>query len=480
MDAAIARAEELGVGRACINYKMRDAVFSRQRYWGEPVPVYFNDGIPCLLEENELPLVLPEINEYKPTEQGDPPLGRAKDWLYHKDGASYPYELSTMPGWAGSSWYFLRYMDARNENEFASKEAIDYWQQVDLYVGGTEHAVGHLLYSRFWHKFLYDMGYVGFDEPYKRLLNQGKIQGRSSLIYKVKNENTFVSKGLASQYETVEMHVDITLVNSDVLDIEAYRRWRPEFAEATFLLEDGQYICGDVVEKMSKSKYNVVNPDEIVNRYGADTLRLYEMFLGPVEQDKPWSVQGIEGVSKFLKKLWRLFFDERSGTLAVSDEAPSAEELKVLHKTIKKVEDDVEAFSFNTTVSAFMVCVNELTALRCNKRAVLTELLVLLWPYAPHTADELWEHLGNAQSIGASRGQCVFPEWKEEFLKENAFEYPISINGKLRAKMTFALDTATADIEREVLAAEAVQRWVEGKTPKKVVIVPGKIVNIVV
>ena len=470
---ATQKAVALGVGKARINYRMRDAVFSRQRYWGEPVPVYFKEGIPHLIQVDELPLILPEIDEFKPTPTGEPPLGRAVNWKYQ---GQYEYELSTMPGWAGSSWYFLRYMDARNDQVFADRAAMDYWREVDLYVGGTEHAVGHLMYSRFWHKFLYDKGLVGFPEPYKKLLNQGKIQGRSSFVYKLKTENKFISKGLRGQFgEVAELSAPISLVQLDVLDIEEYKKFRPEFIDAEFVLENGQYICGDGVEKMSKSKHNVVNPDEVCDEYGADTLRLYEMFLGPIEADKPWSTHGIEGVYRFLKKMWRLFYDEK-GNWQVKEADPNKEEWKALHKALKKAEEDVEHLSFNTSVSAFMVCVNELSSLKCNKRAILADLLVMVSPYAPHITEELWEQLGHATSIT----QAIFPQWNPVHLVEDSFEYPISINGKVRTKMDFAADLPVQEIEKQVLTSPAVQKYMEGKPAKKVIIVPKRMVNVVI
>ncbi|MDW8203440.1 MAG: leucine--tRNA ligase [Cytophagales bacterium] len=476
MPKLLAFLQEKGIGKAKVNYKMRDAVFSRQRYWGEPVPVYFDENnIPRLIEESELPLLLPEIDEYKPTPTGEPPLGRATNWKYHKNGKEYRYELSTMPGWAGSSWYFLRYMDAKNDQAFASREAIDYWNQVDLYVGGTEHAVGHLLYSRFWHKFLFDRGYVGYHEPYKKLLNQGKIQGRSSIVYKLKNENKFVSKSLKDQYgEVVALHAPINIVENDVLDIAAYKQFRPEYANAEFITEDGKFICDELVEKMSKSKYNVVNPDEVVERYGADTLRLYEMFLGPIEADKPWNTHGIEGVYKFLRKLWRLFFDEKGNFIVTNDE-PTVAELKILHKTIKKVEDDIENFSFNTTVSQLMICVNELSSLKCHKAAILNDLLIILSPYAPHIAEELWAKMGHTYSIVTAQ----YPQWNAAYLVESVIEYPISINGKVRGQLQLGANLSPQEIEQQVLCSEIVKKYTEGKSPKKVIVVPKKIVNVV-
>nr|WKN36310.1 leucine--tRNA ligase [Tunicatimonas sp. TK19036] len=466
------RAEAEGVGKAKVNYRMRDAVFSRQRYWGEPVPVYFKDDIPYLLDESELPLELPPVDEYKPTEDGEPPLGRATDWKYQE---KYPYELTTMPGWAGSSWYHFRYMDSQNDEQFVSKQAQSYWGNVDLYIGGTEHATGHLLYSRFWTKFLYDRGYITVDEPYKKLINQGMIQGQSSIAYRVQGKNTFVSHGLKDQYKVSPMHIDISMVSNDVLDIEAFKQWREDLHDAEFVLEDGKYICGSEVEKMSKRLFNVVNPDDVVEQYGADTLRLYEMFLGPLEQSKPWNTNGIDGVFKFLRKLWRLFHDDQ-GNFMVTDEAPSKDELKVLHKTIKKAQEDIENYSFNTSVSSFMICVNELTSLKCQKRALLNDLVILLSPYAPHVAEELWHLLGNEGSVT----QAAFPVFDESYLVEAVHEYPISINGKVRAKMNFALELSKDEIEKQVLEAEVVQRWIEGKTPKRVIVVPKRIVNIVV
>lgn len=471
--ATIAKAEELGVGSPKVNYKMRDAVFSRQRYWGEPVPAYFDEnGIPQLVPDEKLPLELPSINEYKPTETGEPPLGRATDWKYE---GKYDYELTTMPGWAGSSWYSLRYMDATNEGEFVGKDAVNYWKSVDLYIGGTEHAVGHLLYSRFWNLFLYDMGFIPEQEPFKKLVNQGMIQGRSNFVHKVKNENKFVSAGLKEQYETSDLYVDVSFVQSDVLDIEAFKKWRPEYVDATFELEEGKYVCSWVVEKMSKSKYNVVNPDDIIAKYGADTLRMYEMFLGPLEASKPWNTDGIEGVSKFFRKLWKLFHDN-AGAVSISEEKASKAALKVLHKTIKKIEEDIENLSLNTSVSAFMVCVNELNSLKCNKREVLNDLVLILSPFAPHMAEELWEVLGNTTSIT----NATFPTHNEEYLKEDAFQYPISINGKVRTKVEFSADATKEEIEKEVLQLEVLQKWMEGKPPKKIIVVPKRIVNIVI
>ncbi|KAA3438301.1 leucine--tRNA ligase [Rufibacter hautae] len=470
--AGIQRAEELGVGKARINYRMRDAVFGRQRYWGEPVPVYYQDDIPALLEEKELPLVLPEVDAYLPTETGEPPLGRAQGWKYR---GKYEYELSTMPGWAGSSWYWYRYMDPQNDQEFASKEAIDYWQNVDLYIGGSEHATGHLLYSRFWNKFLFDLGLVNQDEPFKKLINQGMIQGRSNFVYRIKDSNTFVSYGLKDQHETTALHVDVNIVENDVLDLEKFKAWRPDFADAEFILEEGKYVVGVEIEKMSKSKHNVVNPDVLVEEYGADTLRMYEMFLGPLEQFKPWNTNGMDGVYKFLRRFWKLFFDEE-GTFTVTDEQPTPAELKSLHKTIKKVEEDIERFSFGTSVSQFMICVNELTSAKTKKRAILEPLTVVLAPFAPHITEELWSRLGHQESIT----YAAYPAWKEEFLTESTFDYPISINGKVKTKLTFDLKTPKEEVEKVVLASEQVQKLLEGKPVKKVIVVPGKIVNVVI
>lgn len=470
--------EERGIGKAKVNYRMRDAIFGRQRYWGEPVPVYFKDGLPKLIKENELPLLLPEVDKYLPTESGEPPLGRATNWKYQ---GGYEYELSTMPGWAGSSWYWYRYMDSHNSEAFASKEAIDYWQAVDLYIGGSEHATGHLLYSRFWNKFLKDIGKVKEEEPFKKLINQGMIQGRSNFVYRVLDEhgagtNTFVSLGLKDQYKTTALHVDVNIVNNDILHLEKFRLSRPEYAEAKFILEDGKYVCGHEVEKMSKSKFNVVNPDDIIEQYGADTLRMYEMFLGPLEQSKPWNTNGIEGVHKFLRKFWRLFHDA-SSNFSVSDEIPTKAELKSLHKIIRKVEDDIERFSFNTSVSSFMICVNELTDLRCNKRAILRDLVIVLSPYAPHICEELWVLLGNEPG---SLSYTSYPVFNPHYLIEDEFEYPISFNGKMRLKLNLSLSLEGIEIEQAVLANEDVQRYLDGKTPKKVIVVKGKIVNIVV
>ncbi len=475
MDKAIAFLEENKIGKGKIQYKMRDAIFTRQRYWGEPLPVYFKDDLPYLIDEKDLPLVLPEVDKYLPTEEGEPPLGRAEDWTYKTAEGEFPLELSTMPGWAGSSWYFFRYMDPKNESRFVGQEEEKYWGQVDLYIGGAEHATGHLLYSRFWTKFLYDRGFVSIKEPFKKMINQGMIQGRSNFVYRKKGSNVFVSAGLKGEHDAIPMHVDVNIVHNDRLDVEAFKKWRPDLADAEFILEDGKYICGAEIEKMSKSKYNVVNPDDVIARYGADTLRLYEMFLGPLEQFKPWNTNGIDGVSKFLKKLWRLFYDG-SDQWCVNEGIPGKEELKSLHKAIKKVEEDVERYSFNTSVSTFMICVNELSGMKCHKRAILEPLLVILSPYAPHIAEELWEKLGHTSSII----EASYPKAMEEYLTEESHEYPVSVNGKMRAKVSLPLDLSKEEIQERALADEALQKWIAGKTPKKVIVVPGKIVNIVV
>ena len=472
---AIARAkqfiEEKGIGKVKVNYRLRDAIFSRQRYWGEPFPVYYKDGIPTMLDDDQLPLQLPEIDAYKPTETGEPPLGRAKNWEYN----GYPLELNTMPGFAGSSAYYLRYMDPRNNDALVSKDANSYWRNVDLYIGGTEHATGHLIYSRFWNKFLYDLGYIVEDEPFRKLINQGMIQGRSNFVYRIKDSNTFVSYGLKDQYDTTPIHVDVNIVSNDILDLDRFKAWRPEFADAEFILEDGKYVCGYAVEKMSKSMYNVVNPDDIVERYGADTLRLYEMFLGPLEQSKPWDTNGIDGVNRFLKKLWNLYW--KGDKLQVTDDKPTAENLKSIHKLIKKVTQDIETFSFNTSIAAFMICVNELTAQKCTSRAVLADLLVVLAPFAPHITEELWHSaIGRDTTINDAR----WPEFDEKHLKEDTVNYAVSFNGKTRFMMPVAAGTDKADVERMALTNEAAQKWLEGKDIVKIIVVPNKIVNIVV
>ena len=465
--AAIDYVEAHGLGRRKVNYRLRDAIFSRQRYWGEPFPIYFKDGVATPIPFDKLPLTLPEIDEYKPTEAGDPPLARAKDWTY--DG--YPLETSTMPGFAGSSAYYLRYMDPHNDEALVSREADAYWRNVDLYVGGTEHATGHLIYSRFWNKFLFDLGYVCEDEPFKKLINQGMIQGRSNFVYRIVNTNTFVSYGLKDQYETTEIHVDVNIVRNDRLDLEAFKAWRPEFATAEFILENGEYICGWAIEKMSKSMFNVVNPDYVCDTYGADTLRLYEMFLGPVEQAKPWSTDGIDGVNRFLKKVWRLFWDRENWL--VTEEKPTAEELKALHKLIGKEQEDIENFSYNTTVSAFMIALNDLQ--NCHKRAVLEPLLILLSPFAPHIAEELWHQLGHEESITYAH----FPEYHAEYTVENSVKYPVSFNGKTRFLIDVPAGTAPADVEAAVRAHEMTPKYVGDMTIAKVIVVPGRIVNVV-
>lgn len=480
---AIARTKEYiekaGLGRVKVNYRLRDAIFSRQRYWGEPFPVYYKDGIPTMLPLEKLPLQLPEIDKYLPTESGEPPLGRAANWQT-EDG--YPLELNTMPGFAGSSAYYLRYMDPRNNDALVSEEANGYWQQVDLYVGGTEHATGHLIYSRFWNKFLFDLGVVCKDEPYRKLVNQGMIQGRSNFVYRIKDTNTFVSAGLRKQYETTPIHVDVNIVSNDRLDLDAFRKWRPEYADAEFVLEDGEYVCGWAVEKMSKSMFNVVNPDDIVERYGADTLRLYEMFLGPVEQSKPWDTNGIDGVNRFIKKLWNLFY--KGEQWLVTDDKPSREALKAVHSLIKKVTGDIENFSYNTSVAAFMICVNELSKLNCHSREVLQPLVILLAPFAPHVAEELWHALAadgdSSKSTAATVCDAPWPKWNEEYLKADAINLPVSFNGKTRFMLSVAPDTPKEEIERLALASPDAAKWIDGKAIRKIIVVPGKIINIVV
>ena len=464
--------EAEGIGRVKVNYRLRDAIFSRQRYWGEPFPVYYKDGIPHMLSMERLPLLLPEISEYRPTETGEPPLGRAKNWTTPE---GCPLELNTMPGFAGSSAYYLRYMDPRNSEALVSPEANDYWRQVDLYIGGTEHATGHLIYSRFWNKFLYDLGKVCEDEPFRKLINQGMIQGRTSFVYRINGTNTFVSRGLKDNYETAPLRVDISLVSNDVLDTEGFKKWRPDFATAEFILEDGRYVCGYAVEKMSKSMFNVVNPDDIVEKYGADTLRLYEMFLGPIEQSKPWDTNGIDGVNRFIRKLWSLFY--QGDKLLVDNSEPSRENLKAVHTLIKKVTADIENFSYNTSVAAFMICVNELTRSKCHSRAVLEPLVILLAPFAPHVAEELWH-----SALGHDTTVCdaTWPAWNEDYLKESDVTYAVSFNGKARFNITVDASTPAAEVEKIALGHESAQKWLEGKTVRKVIVVPGKIVNIVV
>ncbi|OAQ38745.1 leucine--tRNA ligase [Pedobacter psychrophilus] len=530
-EAIVNKLKEIGVGYGKINYRMRDAIFGRQRYWGEPVPVYFKNGLPYLIKEEELPLLLPEVDKYLPTKSGEPPLGRAKDWKYKASpqpspkereqigsevlsfgedlGEAYEYELSTMPGWAGSSWYWYRYMDANNNQAFADSDKIAYWKDVDLYIGGSEHATGHLLYSRFWNKFLKDLGFVNEEEPFKKLINQGMIQGRSNFVYMIldvdgRPSHTFVSNGLKENYRTLSLHVDVNMVENDVLDTEAFKKWRPEYNDAIFIFEDGEksilnpekehvfmegtevknlfpiskhrYVCGTEVEKMSKSKFNVVSPDDLVERYGADTLRMYEMFLGPLEQSKPWNTNGIEGVFKFLRKFWKLFHDENFN-FSVSDEAPTKAELKTLHKIIKKVEDDVERFSFNTSVSSFMIAVNELTDLKSNKRVILQDLVIILSPYAPHICEELWQLLGNE---AGTLSYTPFPIFNPDHLIENEFNYPVSINGKTKTSINLALTLEPKEVEEIILKEEAIIKYFDGKYPKKVIVVKGRIINIVI
>ena len=458
------------LGQVKVNYRLRDAIFSRQRYWGEPIPVYYKDGIPYTLNEDELPLLLPEIDKFLPTESGEPPLGRAKNWCT-KEG--YPLELNTMPGFAGSSAYYLRYMDPHNDKGLVSAESNRYWGNVDLYIGGTEHATGHLIYSRFWNKFLFDIGYSYKEEPFQKLINQGMIQGRSNFVYRIVGTNKYVSCGLKDNYQVQPIHVDVNIVNNDVLDIDKFRAWMPEYKDAEFELENGKYICGWAVEKMSKSMFNVVNPDDIVENYGADTLRLYEMFLGPLEQSKPWDTKGIDGVHRFLKKLWGLYSEGEN--FVINDEKPTAEELKTLHKTIKKITYDIENFSFNTSVSAFMICANELASVKCHKRAILEPLAIIIAPFAPHIAEELWHAMGNNSSICDAK----FPEYNEEYLVESNVKYPISFNGKVRFILELPASMSKEEVEKTALANEQTLKFLNGGTPKKVIVVPNKIVNIV-
>jgi leucyl-tRNA synthetase len=484
---AIYKLEELGQGKGKTQYRLRDAVFSRQRYWGEPFPVYYKDGMPQMIDTAHLPIKLPEVAKYLPTETGEPPLGNASDWTWcttknevvantEKGSCMHPLELNTMPGWAGSSWYLFRYMDAQNKNVFASKESLDYWQNVDLYIGGSEHATGHLLYSRFWTKFLHDRGFIGVDEPFKKMINQGMILGTSAFVYRIDGTNKFVSKGLIQNHNVIPLHVDVSLVNaSDELDIDGFRvhPLNQDYKDAEFILEDGVYKVGRDVEKMSKSKYNVVNPDEICERYGADTLRLYEMFLGPLEQAKPWNTAGITGVHNFLKKLWKLYVDD-SGVKFTHDTA-TKDNLKTLHKTIKKVAEDIENFSFNTSVSTFMICVNELTTQKCTAREILEPLAILMSPYAPHIAEELWVQLGNENSVSVA----AFPIFDEKHLVESSKNYPVSFNGKMRFMLELPLDMSKDAIEETVLADERTVKQLDGRSPKKIIIVPGKIINLV-
>lgn len=468
----IDKLQEMGIGYGKINFRLRDAIFSRQRYWGEPFPIYYKNGMPYPLDESDLPLVLPPVDKYLPTESGEPPLARAKKW---KTKEGYPLETNTMPGFAGSSGYYLRYMDPWNEKAYFSKQANEYWRDVDLYLGGDEHAAGHLIYSRFWNKFLFDLGLVCEDEPFKKLINQGKIQGRSNFVYRIQGTGKFVSYNLRKQYQTQALHVDINLVDNDILNTEAFKKWRPEFKDAEFVLEDGKYICGHEIEKMSKSKLNTQSPDDLIHKYGADTLRLYEMFLGPLEQHKPWDTKGIEGVFRFLKKLWRLYFDDNDN-LIVTSEMATEPELKVIHKTIKKIRNDIERFSFNTGVSAMMICVNELSDMKCHKREVLGPFAVLLSPYAPHIAEEIWHNLGNEGGISF----VPFPDFDEKYLAEDTYAYPVSFNGKMRFKLELPADMAAPEIEKQVISAKASQKWIGGKTIRKVIVVPKRIINVVV
>lgn len=475
VEDAIARTKEYirekHLGRVKVNYRLRDAIFSRQRYWGEPFPIYYKEGMPYALDEDRLPLRLPEVDKFLPTESGEPPLGRATGW---HTAEGYPYELSTMPGFAGSSAYYLRYMDPQNDTVLVSRSANEYWRHVDLYIGGTEHATGHLIYSRFWNKFLFDLGIVCEAEPFRKLVNQGMIQGRSNFVYRIKNTNTFVSYGLREQYEVTPLHVDVNIVSNDQLDIDRFRAWRPEYASAEFILEEGKYICGWAIEKMSKSMFNVVNPDDIIARYGADTLRLYEMFLGPLEQSKPWDTNGIDGVHRFLKKFWALYYN--ADGIRVTDTVPTKEELKSLHRLIKKAGQDIESFSFNTSVPAFMICINELTAAKTTSRAILCPLLTVLSPFAPHITEWLWQELGAEDSIVTA----AWPEYNEEYLVESCVRYPVSFNGKVRFNIELPADMSKEDVEQAALSAPEAARWLEGKSPKKVIVVPGRIVNVVV
>ena len=489
---AIAKTKEYvkanNLGRIKVNYRLRDAIFSRQRYWGEPFPVYYKNGIPCMVPESCLPLQLPEVKEYKPTETGEPPLGHATKWAFDTKSNSvvekslidnetvFPLELNTMPGFAGSSAYYLRYMDPHNDSCLVSEKADNYWKSVDLYLGGSEHATGHLIYSRFWNKFLHDIGYSAVEEPFNKLINQGMIQGRSNFVYRIKDTNTFVSLGLKDKYDTTPLHVDVNIVSNDILDIEAFKAWRPEYATAQFELEDGKYICGWAVEKMSKSMFNVVNPDTIIEKYGADTLRIYEMFLGPLEQSKPWDTNGIDGCHRFIRKMWNLFFDNRTGEYVVNDTEPTKEELKSIHKLIKKVTEDIENFSYNTSVSAFMICVNELISLKSHNKQVLNILIRLAAPFMPHIAEELWHTLGNNNSVCCSE----WPVCNEDYLKEDSITYSISFNGKTRFTMDFPAEASAQDIQDAVLSNEKAIAYIDGKPIRKVIVVPKKIVNVVI
>ncbi|HYC39299.1 MAG TPA: leucine--tRNA ligase [Chitinophagaceae bacterium] len=479
VEVVIRKLEETGYGKRKVNYRMRDAAFSRQRYWGEPFPIVWKDGLAVPLEESELPVLLPALSDIRPGPDGEGPLSNLEEWKHYRGGIR---EVNTMPGYAGSSWYFLRYMDPHNDDSFCERKISDYWGQVDLYIGGTEHAVGHLLYSRMWTKFLFDRGWIGFDEPYRKLVNQGMIQGSSRFVYRLHGTQTFVSKGLLENEENYQgkrvdkLHVDVNLVDGLELDTKAFRSWRGgEYRAAEFILEDGKYICGSEVEKMSKSKFNTVNPDDIVAKYGADTFRMYEMFLGPVEMSKPWDTKGIEGVHRFLRKFWRLFIDEQKGWLVTEDE-PSRDELRILHRTIRKIGDDTERFSFNTAVSAFMIATNELTELKCHKRVVLEPMLILLSPYAPHIAEELWHRLGRTGSII----NAEFPKFEETYVRETSKSYPVAINGKTRTELVISIDATQEQVEQLVLANEVVRKWLGGKPAKKVIFVPNRMVNVVV
>ena len=488
MKKAIEAIEAKGIGTGKTNYRLRDAVFSRQRYWGEPFPVYYQDGLPKMIPTRYLPIVLPEVEKYLPTEDGKPPLGNAYEWAWDTvdnqivgnvnidNKTVFPIELNTMPGWAGSSWYFLRYMDSSNEDVFVSKEKADYWKNVDLYIGGSEHATGHLLYARFWTKFLFDQGFISFDEPFQKMINQGMILGRSSFVYRVNDTNIFVSSSKKGEFQTTALHVDISIVDNDKLDTVAFKNSREEYKNAEFIFEEnGDYICGHEVEKMSKSKYNVQTPDELVEKFGADTLRMYEMFLGPLEQFKPWDTKGITGVHNFLRKLWRLFHDKEGNFILTSD-VPEKESLKTLHRTIKKLDEDLNRFSFNTGVSNFMICVNELTEQKCNNRSILQDLVILLSPYAPHIAEELWEKIGNDKGTISF---ATFPKLDESILVESNFEYPVSFNGKMRFKVQLPLALSAQEVEKEVMSSAEALKYLEGKDPKKVIVVPGRIVNVV-
>ncbi len=469
---SIKELENNNIGKGKVNFKLRNSIFSRQRYWGEPIPIYYKGGVPYCLDEKELPLKLPEVKEYKPTPEGDPPLGNASNWNTNE---GYPLELSTMPGWAGSSWYFLRYIDNENDSSFVGEKECKYWENVDLYIGGSEHATGHLIYSRFWTKFLKDLGYIDIDEPFKKMINQGMIQGISQFVYRINETNKFVSFNLKSDYETTKLHVDISLVKNGILDTERFKKWREEYRKATFILEDDKYKCGSEVEKMSKSKYNTVSPDDIIDKYGADSFRLYSMFLGPLEHSKPWNTAGIDGTYRFISKLWRLFHSN-DGKFYISDEEPNYEELKILHKTLKKINQDIERYSFNTCVSTFMICVNELLATGCSKRLILNDLIICLSPFVPHISEELWQLLGNDQSIFNS----IFPEFDEKYIQESSYEYPIAINGKTRLKIKFPIEATSQEIEETILNNSEIQKWFSGQRPKKIIVVPKRIVNIVV